>query len=191
MTRRVTVTAVTVALALAGTAAAVGPAAATGGHGAFAAQARSAGLSPAQARTLQAQVDAEIAAEGGVQTAANQVTLASGTEVLLPLPGESTARDLGAPAPRTATSLAAPSSCGSYTFCAYSGENFTGTVKRQKLCSEPMSIPWVGNGSWSNNQSSGTRARMYNGSTLIYTTPGAYSEDRSGSWTSVSKVDAC
>ncbi|ORT55627.1 hypothetical protein BKD26_31480 [Streptomyces sp. CB03238] len=156
----------------------------------FDAQAHKAGLSSAQAEVLQARVDAELDRFGGTQTAANEIRLPDGSELLLPLPGEAHARDLDAPA--QVRDQRAPSSCGSYTFCAYSGTNFTGTVKRQRLCSEPISIVWNGPGSWSNNQSSGTRARMYNGSgRLIYTTPGAYSEDRNGDWTPVAKVDAC
>ncbi|BAU81211.1 hypothetical protein SLA_0256 [Streptomyces laurentii] len=182
---------------LAGTAAAVGQASADTSAapraGDFAAQARAAGLSAAQARVLQDSVDAQLALEGGTQTAANEITLPGGVDLLVPLPGESKARDLDAPATRNTGTLAPPADCGSYTFCAYSGEGFTGVVKRQMRCSDtPLSIGWSGNGSWSNNQSSGTRARMYgSGGNLIYTTPGAYSEDRSGSWTPVFKVDAC
>ncbi|MDG4857669.1 peptidase inhibitor family I36 protein [Streptomyces sp. T-3] len=156
----------------------------------FSAQASAAGLTGAEARTLQNSINAQIRESGGTQTAANEIALPDGSEMLFPLPGEKHARDLDTPVQTNGTR--APSSCGSYTFCAYSGTNFTGTVKRQKLCNEPMDITWSGNGSWSNNQSSGTRARMYGSSgQLIYTTPGAYSEDRSGSWTPVHKVDAC
>lgn len=189
-------TAAAIALALAGCLATAGQAtagtASASGAG-FGAQSRAAGLSAAQSRTLQAQVDAQLAQEGGAQTAANEVTLANGTEILLVLPGETYARDLDGTAPRTASTLAAPASCGSYTFCAYTGANFTGTVKRQRLCSETIDVrTWTGTGSWSNNQSSGTRAKMYGSAgELRYTTPGAYSEDRSGSWNTIHKIDAC
>ncbi|MFZ3492418.1 hypothetical protein ACODT5_04110 [Streptomyces sp. 5.8] len=188
-------TAAAIALALAGCLVTAGQATAgttaTAGSE-FRAQSRSAGLTAAQARTLQSVVDARLAQEGGEQTAANEVTLANGTEILLVLPGETYARDLDA-APRAAGTLAAPTSCGSYTFCAYRGENFSGEVKRQKVCSETINVStWTGNGSWSNNQSSGTRAKMYGSAgDLRYTTPGAYSEDRSGSWNTIFKIDAC
>lgn len=189
-------TAAAIALALASAVATAGQAVAgtaAGSAAEFGAQSRAAGLTSAQSRALQADVDARLAREGGVQTAANEITLANGTEILLVLPGETYARDLDAPARRNAGTLAAPSSCGSYTFCAYRGANFTGEVKRQKLCSETIDVSsWTGTGSWSNNQSSGTRARMYGGSgELRYTTPGAYSEDRSGSWNTIFKIDAC
>lgn len=168
---RLTVAIASGAVLLAGTTFAAHPATAVDGTG-FEAQARDAGLSGAQAEVLQAQVEAEAQRSGGTQTAANEIRLPDGSELLLPLPGEAYARDLDAPV--RVRDQQAPSSCGSYTFCAYSGTNFTGTVKRQLLCSEPISIVWNGPGSWSTDQSSGTRARMDNGSgRLIHTTPGA------------------
>jgi Peptidase inhibitor family I36 len=76
-------------------------------------------------------------------------------------------------------------------FCAYSGTNFTGSVIKMYEC-KSYTIPWSGNGSWINNQSTGTKAKMYGaGGNLIYTTPGAYSSDSSGDWTSVYNVRNC
>ncbi|MEU5031562.1 hypothetical protein [Streptomyces milbemycinicus] len=156
----------------------------------FATQARTAGLSASQAQTLQKRIDTRLAEFGGVQTAANEIKLPSGIELLLPLPGEARARDLDAP--KQTTNAQAPASCAYYTFCAYEGTNFTGEVLRQVDCDDFFSIPWTSDGSWSNNQSSGTRARMYDEiDFLIYTTPGAYSEDRVGDWEPVWWVDAC
>ncbi|MEU8353115.1 hypothetical protein [Streptomyces sp. NPDC048845] len=180
-------------LAVVATSALSAPVAAAGTPAAdFGAQVRAAGLTPAEARTLQARVADELAREGGVRTAANEITRANGTELLLVLPGETYARDLDAPATQNVGAAAAPSSCAYYTFCAYRGTNFTGDVLRQKRCADIIYINWFGNGSWSNNQSSGARARMYgSANNVIYTTPGAYSEDRVGDWSPVFHVDAC
>ncbi|GGR86473.1 hypothetical protein GCM10010252_26420 [Streptomyces aureoverticillatus] len=157
---------------------------------AFGAQAAAAGLSDADAQSLQARIDARIRETGGTQTAANEIVLPDKSELLLPLPGEKYARDLDAPT--QSNRAQAPSSCAFYNFCAYKGTNFTGEVKRQKRCNDPINITWVGYGSWSNNQSDEQRARMYGvDGRLIHTTRPAYSEDRSGDWTRVYKVDAC
>ncbi|MBT2506515.1 hypothetical protein J7I98_11520 [Streptomyces sp. ISL-98] len=159
------------------------PAAAVAGPD-FAAQARTAGLSAGQTEGLQARVDAFKERTGGVQTAPNKILLGSGAELTVVVPGETYARDLDAP-----VGTRAP--CAYLRFCAYSGENFTGSQINMYTC-RSYSIPWTGNGSWDNNQSSGTRARMYNGSgSLIYTTPGARSYDRSGNWTPVHSVRNC
>jgi len=174
---------------LIGTAAAA-DASATTEHG-FAVQARAAGLTSSQAQELQEQVDAQLAEFGGVQTAANEIRLPNGLDLLMPLPGEVRARDLDAP--RQTTNAQAPASCALYTFCAYEGTNFTGRTLRQVDCDDFFEIPdaWS-DGSWSNNQSSGTKARMYDENDgLIYTTRGAYSEDRNGDWGPVWWVDAC
>jgi hypothetical protein len=54
-------------------------------------------------------------------------------------------------------------------------------------------IPWVGNGSWINDQTPGTRARFYNDNgTLIYTTPAPYSyNDNYSTWTNVHTIRPC
>ncbi|MGW9433091.1 peptidase inhibitor family I36 protein [Streptomyces decoyicus] len=160
-------------------------------HG-FATQARAAGLTSSQAQELQDRIDTRLAELGGVQTAANEISLPNGSELLLPLPGEVRARDLDAP--RQTKNVQAPDSCAFHTFCAYYREHFMGEVLRQKLCDELLTIPgsWSGPGSWSNNQSTGTVARMYDDrDMLVYTTRGAYSEDRTGNWSSIYWVDAC
>ncbi|GGT30897.1 peptidase inhibitor family I36 protein [Streptomyces purpureus] len=149
----------------------------------FQAQARNAGLSAGQAEGLQAQVDAYKERTGGVQTAPNKIAFPGG-ELTVVVPGEKYARDLSDPV----GTLAA---CQHLRFCAYSGTNFTGSQINMYTC-RTYNIPWSGDGSWDNNQSSGTRAKMYNSSgSLIYTTPGARSYDKVGSWTPVYKVRNC
>ncbi|MFE6288162.1 hypothetical protein [Streptomyces sp. NPDC057877] len=151
---------------------------------AFTAAAEKTGLSKAQANGLQNRVDAEIARLGGEQIAPNKVRLAEGVTLTVVVPGETYVRDLSQPV----GTLAA---CSYYYFCAYQGTYFSGSQINMYSC-RSYSIPWTGNGSWDNNQSTGTRARMYNASGgLIYTTPGARSYDSVGSWTPVYSVRPC
>ncbi|WP_051845707.1 hypothetical protein [Streptomyces globisporus] len=89
--------------------------------------------------------------------------------------------------------VAAPSDCPKYYFCGYKQANFKELAFRFKDC-YMQEIPDGLNsgGSWYNNQSTGTKARMYNKSKqLIYTTPGAPSSDAQGNWGPVWYVDAC
>jgi hypothetical protein len=163
-----------------GTATAVPGGAASG----FAVQAERAGLSSAQAKALQATVRARIAELGGEQIAPNKVRLTKDVTLTVVVPGEKYVRELDQPV----GTLAA---CNYYYFCAYSGTYFSGDQINMYSC-RSYSIPWVGNGSWDNNQSTGTRARMYNSAgSLIYTTPGARSYDNVGDWTSVYTVRNC
>ncbi|MCF3122995.1 hypothetical protein IPZ68_25315 [Streptomyces arenae] len=88
---------------------------------------------------------------------------------------------------------AAPSDCPKYYFCGYKDANFKRLAFKFKDC-YMQEIPDGLNsgGSWYNNQSAGTKAKMYNKSKqLIYTTPGAPSHDASGNWGPVWYVDAC
>ncbi|MBF9069072.1 hypothetical protein [Streptacidiphilus fuscans] len=66
----------------------------TGSVAPFAAQAKAAGLTAAQAASLQAQVGRILAKDGGHQVAANEIALPHGASVLLPLPGQMHARVL-------------------------------------------------------------------------------------------------
>jgi hypothetical protein len=142
---------------------------------AFDTQARSLGLSSAQADTLQAQVNSYLSKLGGTQVAINKINLNNKGYVLFPLPGKKAAANF----------------CYLHYFCAYSQPNFNGTAINMYTCAL-YSIPFKGNGSWVNNQTKGTRATMYDPTgKLIYTTPGAYSQATSGDWTSVKSVRNC
>ncbi|KOV96109.1 MULTISPECIES: hypothetical protein [unclassified Streptomyces] len=88
---------------------------------------------------------------------------------------------------------AAPSDCPKYYFCGYKQANFEALAFTFKDC-YLQEIPDGLNsgGSWYNNQSTGTKARMYDkNKRLIYTTPGAPSSDAHGDWGPVWYIDAC
>jgi hypothetical protein len=160
--------------AAAGTATASSNAASIHPH--FGAQARSLALTSAQAMTLQAEVNGYLSALGGRQVAVNKIDLSNKGFVLFPLPGEK---------------AAAANFCDLYYFCAYSQPNFDGIAINMYTCGL-YTMPFKGTGSWANNQTKGTRATMYDTTgKLIYTTPGAYSQDTSGDWTSVASVRNC
>jgi len=144
-------------------------------HPDFGTQARSLGLTSAQANTLQAQVNSYLSKLGGSQVAINKINLDNKGYVLFPLPGKKAAANF----------------CSLYYFCAYSQPNFDGLAINMYKCGL-YSIPFKGIGSWANNQTKGTRAAMYDTTgKLIYTTPGAYSQDTSGDWTPIASVRNC
>ncbi|MEV0254623.1 hypothetical protein AB0H82_10200 [Streptomyces sp. NPDC050732] len=91
------------------------------------------------------------------------------------------------------SAAAAPSDCPKYYFCGYKDANFKRLAFKFKDC-YMQEIPDGLNsgGSWYNNQSAGTKAKMYNKSKqLIFTTAGAPSSDSHGNWGPVWYVDAC
>ncbi|MDI6413616.1 hypothetical protein QLX52_32940 [Streptomyces albus] len=86
---------------------------------------------------------------------------------------------------------AAPASCPKYYFCGYAGANYTNLVFKFKDCYLQGIAARTG-GSWYNNQSNGTKARMYNANKqLVYTTPGAPYGDPHGNWAGIRYIDAC
>jgi hypothetical protein len=159
--------------------------------GPFAAQARSLHLSSAQAAGLQARIDEKLSRFGGTQASINKITYSDGGRLILALPGEARARDITDPADTAPAS--APNFCYLGYFCGYSKKNFYGDKWDRGACGYLLNIPFENNhGSWANNQSKKTRAFMYNEhQDLIYTTPGAYSEDRDGDWRPVEWVMPC
>ncbi|MEU7062893.1 hypothetical protein [Streptomyces sp. NPDC046161] len=57
---------------------------------------------------------------------------------------------------------------------------------------EKRVVPYGAHGSWANNQSKGRSAAMLNrAGAWVYTTPGAYSEDRDVDWNPVHWVIPC
>jgi hypothetical protein len=88
---------------------------------------------------------------------------------------------------------AAPADCPRGYFCGYKNANFRNLAfKFQDCYMQEIPDDLNSGGSWYNNQSRGTQARMYNmDKKLIYTTPGAPSSDASGDWGPVWYVDAC
>ncbi|TDO55475.1 hypothetical protein EV651_114171 [Kribbella sp. VKM Ac-2571] len=139
-----------------------GPAQAAGTKDPFADQARTAGLSAAQARSLQNDVDREIAATGGRQVAANKVEWDGGGTVL-PLPGEARVRDLTAAGDTYYR-------CPYLSLCTFTGKGYGGTMHYMSACRE-YAIPYIF-ASWINNQSSGLHAVFRDEDhRTIYTTP--------------------
>ena len=153
----------------------------------FAAQARSAGLATSQINTLQAKADEYLAEFGGRQVALNQIEL-DGATIRIALPGEAQPRKLS-------PALLDPHCDGGGAdyrhFCAYRQTGFRGDHIDMYDC-RSYRITWSGPGSWDNNQTMGTRARMYNSSgNLIFTTRPARSTDPNGNWTPVWSVRNC
>ncbi|MCW2902316.1 MAG: hypothetical protein JWO67_4581 [Streptosporangiaceae bacterium] len=159
------------------------------GHPDFAGQARSAGLTGSQAKALQARVGAYRATMGGTQEAINKIRLGDSGVVLLALPGEKRARDLNASGGVQAASYA----CNYHHFCAYQHSGFTGDIIDSTACADTaLNNGWSSGGSWINNQTTGTKARMKNNQfKVIYTTPGAYSSDSNGNWGPVAYIRPC
>ncbi|MFE9221252.1 hypothetical protein ACFYN3_33590 [Streptomyces lavendulae] len=117
---------------------------------AYAAQARTAGLSDRQAGELQRRVDAETARDPQArQISANRLTTAGGT-VTVAVPGRAETRDLASPE----TALA----CNNGHLCIVDGRGYSYDYYQ---CGY-FSFDGVGNGTFNNNQTSGTRARFYN-----------------------------
>jgi len=103
------------------------------------------------------------------------------------------AASLGAGTATVASPQLAPiDACPFEWICAYPGTNFSGTPIKMFTCGVDTFIPFVGNGSWINNQTSGTRAKFKDDNHhVIFTTPGAFSANTSYNWTTVFYVQAC
>ncbi|GID30453.1 hypothetical protein [Paractinoplanes brasiliensis] len=87
----------------------------------------------------------------------------------------------------------ASSPCPYYTFCAFPYANFRGQAVYAEDCAAVYKFRWSStNGSWINNQTPGTRARInYMDGTHWYV-PGAYSEQSSGmGWYRVDSIEPC
>jgi hypothetical protein len=167
-----------------------GAAGADAGAGAFSAQARSVGLSSAEARELQSAVTAEIVRGGGTRVGLNKIER-PGATVLLPLPGERYAHDLDAPASRTAAGRLMADPCPRLNFCQYADINFQGIVEQRSSCADYRNY-LVYDGSWKNNQSRNTVTYMRDKAGVIrYATPGAYSEDNVAPWNWVGSIKVC
>ncbi len=170
----------------------VGPASAAtqGSRARFAAQALTAGLTTAQVKALQGEVDAYIKKDGGTQVAINKVDFHGGNIVFV-VPGERYARVVTASSSGQAIP-AASSACPYLYFCEWSGTNYTGSERSLLTCGTFYGNPFFGTGSWKNNQTSGTRARFYSsGVNLIFITPGAWSGDTSYNWNPVYFIEPC
>ncbi|WP_245172881.1 hypothetical protein [Streptomyces achromogenes] len=160
----------------------------------FIAEARAAHLSSVEASALQAKVDSFMAGVKATQVAPNLINLADGGTIYVAVPGEAHFRDLTPGDNEITYDPCGGGSADSGYFCAYESPYFGGSSIPMYAC-HTYNIPFYGGGSWDNNQSTGTRARMFSGynnaGTLVYTTPGARSYDTYGDWTPVGSVINC
>jgi hypothetical protein len=187
--RAVVALAVTLFALLAGTSAASATAGTDSSQAGFAAQAKGLGLTSSQAKALQSKADGYLAKTNGFQVSANKIRLDSGAVMTLALPGEKFARNLGAKA--TAGTQSAAYICGYGHMCAYSGTFYSGDVIDMWAC-RYYPIPWSGDGSWINNQTTGTVAWFINSSGGIgWASPGAFSFDDVAPWGWVFSVNNC
>ncbi|GLZ58952.1 MULTISPECIES: hypothetical protein [Micromonospora] len=154
-------------------------------HRSFTAQARAAGLTLGEAEELQGRVDAYLVQAGGRQVAANRIEYGSGGGLLLALPGEKAARELGQP-------IGTMADCWYLYFCAYSAQNYYGDMRYEDSCSQLISIPWSWAGSWKNAQTTGTRARFLTATQGLYQySAPASSRNPNYSWAPVYYIDPC
>jgi len=156
----------------------------------FIAQARSAGLSVAQANGLQAKVDDYLVKTGGTQVSPNQIDLA-GAVLSVTVPGESTPRrfvdGIGAYGRFHCDYQGAPAA----TFCAYKHQGFLGEYIQMYDCGT-YRIPWGTTGSWANNQTRGTVPVLTFWNYSTWQMPGAYSEQYLGvDWHPVISIKNC
>jgi hypothetical protein len=154
----------------------------------FAQQAKSAGLSAAEARFLQGRVDGYLKKLGGKQTAANEIHTADGAVLTLTLPGESKVRSLTGSSDVMALSGLG---CPFYYLCAWQYNFGTGDQVKAYYCNKLYSIPWSTDGSWENNQTQGTLARLENRNYGVVTYSYAYQIWYDYDWTPVYWIDPC
>jgi Peptidase inhibitor family I36 len=177
-----------VAIAVAGSAHAVGTAA-TATDLPFGEQARTLGLSDTQAGELQEKVTTYLDRLGGKQVAINEIDLDHGGFVLVTLPGETYARDLDNPSVRDL------SDCRAGYLCAFSGNNFTGTVVGISSCATHLDSRGGTQGSYANKLSSGTRGTFVikdgSGGVRRSFTPPAPSQSSTWNWSNTHAVWAC
>jgi hypothetical protein len=119
----------------------------------FQAQRDANGMSAAEARSLQARVDRVVARTGGTQVAINQVAW-DGGDTLIPLPGETRARELG-----VTPSASTVHGCEYTQFCTYFSRGYNGVVDRISSCTWHVSHGFFQ--SYVNNQTPRTRAKFY------------------------------
>lgn len=117
------------------------------------AQAAAENLTASQAESLQSTVASVVARTGGTQVAINQVAW-DGGDTLVPLPGETHARELG-----VVSAAGTVHGCAYYQFCTYGTRDYSGMVDRISSCTWHISHGFFT--AYVNNQTPGTRARFY------------------------------
>jgi hypothetical protein len=155
----------------------------------FAEQARTIGLSDAQAVELQEEVTTYLDTMGGDQVAVNKIDLGDGGFVLVPLPGETYARDLENPSAKDL------SDCAAGRLCLFSGANYTGAVALVPSCPGYTVMTWETQGSYANRLSGASRGTFVidNGAGGVRRsfTPTAPSQSPTWNWRNTYAVWAC
>ncbi|MFG2557136.1 hypothetical protein [Streptomyces sp. NPDC048581] len=165
-----------------------GTASADTSRSAFRAQASAAGLTATEATALQNEVDTMLAKDGGRQAAANEIRYTDG-RLLLPLPGEKYARELG----KSGDTSAAAHTCTYKALCGYSGANYTGAEREWFSCTfHRKPSGWTSGGSWYNNQTRGRVGNWYNANKeWVGSTPPAPYGTKHGQWRGIAYVKPC
>lgn len=172
----------------------------------FTAQARHAGLTSAQAATLQRRVNGYLAKYRGRhiaawQIAANEIRFKGG-DLLLTLPGQKHVRYLipqsKAGAPVHVNSGSPIYNCPYYELCAFQASGYLGDMITAYQCDVEVYIPWIGPldggpwGSWVNNQTLGTVGIFLYGSGAEQGETGpATSTHFYQDWSTVAYMDPC
>ncbi|MFE9768188.1 hypothetical protein ACFYPC_27335 [Streptomyces sp. NPDC005808] len=154
----------------------------------YASQAKQAGLTTSQTAALQKEVNRYLAQTGGKQVAANVIDLGGKSLMSVALPGEAHPRDM---TDGVLVNVCDDSWADYGWFCAWSGTSFTGSSIAMYGCADYV-IPWTANGSWENNQTTGTVARFKDNSGFIgWEDEGAYDNDWDAPWYWVHWVRNC
>ncbi len=151
----------------------------------FATQTAEADLTSAEAEQLQDEVDAYLDDFGGTQVSANRIELEGG-EIVVAAPGEKYAHDLGAPA-----TASAALECPLGYFCMYTDPNYVGNQYNLYYCGTYTLTDWVVQGSYRNNQYTGTVALLRGQSGNTVTRSVAPESDPSYDWTPIWTVVPC
>jgi hypothetical protein len=163
-----------------------GTAHAAAGADEFARQTQAAGLTEGQAAELQARVNWYLKKMGGTQVAANEIVLDGDARVTVALPGESRARSLGG----DVVALTG-FGCPYYYFCAYKANYGAGDRITAYYCNKLVGMPWSTTGSFENNQTLGTLARLENLNYGVVTYSYAYEKRYAYNWSPVYFIDPC
>ncbi len=151
----------------------------------FAAQAHAAGYTNPQFQALQRQVDKYRDQFHGRQVSLNKVEFAGG-EIVLPLPGETTAREFG-----SGISAGSVHGCAYLYMCIFHDPGFSGPRVNLYNC-QLLNIGWYGYGSWVNNQSPGTVGIFYGiDGGIVGTTGNPPSSNSNFNWAPVYSVRNC
>lgn len=148
-----------------------------------ASQAKSAGLTQAQALVLQRKVDSYLERTArGHQTGPNTIAFPGG-QITVAVPGERYARDL-----RTTHAPLEAMNCNYGNFCVTVAGDAT---QKDYFSCGTYGVGYSGSGAWINNQTHSRRVRMNLTNGQTYTTPNAFYQDPTADWTPVYQLTTC